>query len=121
MNCCLLLVLQLANHVVSLDRVFVWRLKITEKHEMSQLIMSSTTGNSSSKLIEIDPDGTNEITAICTSPTHVVVARARGEILRYSLPSMELENSYTFYGGKPVNIKLSSNSSRLSVIDSRLG
>ena len=72
-------------------------------------------------VVEIDPDGTNEITALCTSPTHVVVARARGEILRFSLPSMELENTYTFYGGKPVNIKLSSNSSRLSVIDSSLG
>ena len=31
---------------------------------------------------------------------------------------MELENQYTFYGNKPTNIQLSSNSSRLSVIDS---
>ena len=38
--------------------------------------------------------------------------------MRFSLPSMELENQYTFYGNKPTNIQLSSNSSRLSVIDS---
>lgn len=38
--------------------------------------------------------------------------------MRFSLPSMELENQYSFYGNKPTNIQLSSNSSRLSVIDS---
>ena len=47
-----------------------------------------------------------------------MVARASGKIVRYSLPSIELENEYTFFGGRPVNIQLSSNSSRLSVIDS---
>ena len=101
----------------SLDKVFVWRLRITEKHEMSQLLMSTSKAHSN-RTIEIDPDGSNEITAVCTSPNYFVVARAKGEILRYSLPSMELENQYTFYGNKPINIQLSSNSSRLSVIDS---
>ena len=100
----------------SLDKIFVWRLRITEKNEMTQLLM--TTVAKSSKTIEIDPDGSNEITAICTSPNYFVIARAKGDILRYALPSMELENQYTFYGNKPINIQLSSNSSRLSVIDS---
>ena len=59
----------------SLDKIFIWRLKITEKHEMSQLLLSNV-GNSS-KIIEIDQDGSNEITAICTSPNYFVVAREK--------------------------------------------
>ena len=67
----------------SLDKIFIWRLKITEKHEMSQLLLSNV-GNSS-KIIEIDQDGSNEITAICTSPNYFVVAREKAFVPKFGI------------------------------------
>ena len=56
--------------------------------------------------------------SICISNTHYVIGQRSGKISRFSLPSFDLEQKYEFFGGTPVNIKLNSNSTRLSIIDS---
>lgn len=94
------------------DKVFVWRLNISQKSQ----ILNSMSGLR--KTIEIDRDGSNEIVAVAISPKSFIVAQRKGNISRYTLPTMELESTYEFYGGVPLHIRLNCTSTRLSIIDS---
>jgi len=96
------------------DKIFIWKLKISQKNSLNSTISS---GRNDHKIIEIDPDGSNEIVSICISSSNFVVAQRNGIISRYNLPSYDLDQKYEFFGGVPVNIKLNSNSTRLSIID----
>ena len=63
---------------------------------MSQLLLSNV-GNSI-KIIEIDQDGSNEITAICTSPNYFVVAREKVMVPNYQyiyyIPISNFSNNF---------------------------
>lgn len=98
----------------SIDKVFVWRLKIAEKSSIGQY---AAVAGQQTKMIDVDPEGNDEVTAICASQSHFIIARDSGKLLRYGLPSMELEQEFQFSGGTPLNVKLNSNSSKVSVID----
>ena len=99
------------------DKIFIWKLKISQKNSLNSLGATISSGRMDHKIIEIDPDGSNEIVSICISSSNFVVAQRNGIISRYNLPSYDLDQKYEFFGGVPVNIKLNSNSTRLSIID----
>ena len=120
-----------SSHIVvaSSDYVYVWQYK--PQNQLPGLLSRSNEGRETLFHIDKTPDmsglkksdrvpltlTTNDpITAITASDRVLMVSRASGTLMRYSLPHLSLDGKYTAKC-RPNHLRLNCNSTRLSIID----